>query len=117
MTAQVDTSKPPDRDDEQVSQLIQTKVDPTVEDLKAAIKNSRLDMLKNLYGPEETAAAATVSASISYMTHASTQGNIAASLITVLFPALSALIGGHFERKRLTNSNRWSLLLHVENME
>lgn len=117
MAAQVDTSKPPERDDEQVKQLIRTKIDPSVEDLRAAIKNSRLDMLKNLYGPKETAAAATVSASISYMTHATTPGNIAASLVAVLFPAISALICGHLERKRLMNANKWSLLLHVEKLD
>src|SRR5579863_5917426 len=97
------------------SHLIRSKVDPAVADLKAGIRNSKLDMLKNLYGPKETAAAATVSVGVSYVTHGTTPGNVLASLIAVLFPALSALASGRLERRRLMGASRWSLLIDVEN--
>jgi hypothetical protein len=117
MAAQVDTSKPAERDDEHVSQLVRTKIDPAVEDLKARDREFEARHAQEPLWTEGNGGCGNRIRSISYMTHSSGPGNIAASLVTILFPAISAPIGGHFERKRLMNANRWSLLLHLQDLD
>jgi hypothetical protein len=113
VAAQIDETRAPEQDWVQINRLILAHVDPALADLRAAIKNSRIDALKRLGQSWQTLAAASIGAAVTYTMTGGTQIALT-GLAGVLTPMIGAFVSGHLEKRKLMNASRWSLLISID---
>jgi hypothetical protein len=116
IASQIDVSKSQEQDERGIQQLIRTKVDPAIEDLKVAINASKANMWKSIYGPKETAVAASVPMTVNFLTHANTQLTVMSAVATLLLPLASSVFTGFSDKKQVKRASRWSILLDMEKL-
>lgn len=111
IAAQIDPEEDSDRVNLHVHDLVATKVDPAVEDLRRAVAAARLDALKKLGQSWESLAKATVPATLAFAAGAPLD-------ISAIVGSAGALAGalyeGALERKKLKSASQWSILLELE---
>jgi hypothetical protein len=113
IAAAIDRTQPSEQDLVEINQLIMTRVDPALADLRAGLKNSQLNAFEGLSKSGAAWTPGGVGAVITYVATGGTQ-NALSGLVGLLIPVIGAMLSGHLEKRRLMNASRWSLLIKLE---
>jgi hypothetical protein len=113
LAVNIDTAQTHDVVERQIADLVSTRIDPAVRELRAAIAASRLDSLKRVFRRSWTvmAAKATLPAILAYLgTGRIEVGAAVAALGSVILPFAEASL----EKRKLLTQSPWSLLLKLK---
>jgi hypothetical protein len=98
---------------EVVDILISTRIDPALNELRAAVKNARLDALSRVGRSWESLGTSTVAAIATWAAGGGVVG-VPPAIVALLAPFVGALMQGELEKRKILNSSQWSLLLRLE---
>jgi len=104
----IDPTQPPEDIELQVHDVISSKIDPAVDDLRKAMASARWEARKKL---GESLAKATIAVALAFA--AGAPFNITAAIGALCGLAIP-LVEGEIERKKLLDASRWSILLRLE---
>jgi hypothetical protein len=111
LATHIDVTQPHSDLELQARDLVASRVDPAVRDLRSALSVSRLEALSRVGKSWKTLAAATVPAAISYCAGAPLD---VSAVVATLGGIGNALLETALERKKLLNASQWSVLIGRE---
>ena len=110
LASQIDPTHPPEDIELEIHDLVLKKIDPAVQNLRSAMKASRLDALKNIGRSWDSLAKATIPAILSFAAGAPLEVSAAVGgLGGLLAPILEAEV----ERKKIQHASQWSILIRA----
>lgn len=115
LAASMDYCQSPTDIQRQADNLVATRINPAVRELKAKLKNARIDALQKIgCSPQSIstmAVSATVNLALGYPIAKSALAGVACGIIG------SLLLEGELERQKLRNASQWSVLLEFEDLK
>ena len=114
LATEVDVTAPPDSIALQVEDLVASRVDPAVDDVRRAVETSRLEIFKRLGRSAGSISGATFTVAVAVAAGAPLNTSAA---IGALGGALGVMLEGELEKSRIRKASQWSLLYRLSNTQ